>query len=77
MFLTLSFGAVLKTTLIQSNFETRTMTLDEIIDKDMTVHISQVAINIYSQSDIPLYRRILCQAKKKKSIFKDFKYMCL
>ncbi len=72
MFLTMTFVGNLKSSLVRKNFEKRTMTRDEMIDKDMLIHTSTTSLDWYktpqAQLD-PLNIRLLCQAEKKKSIY--------
>ncbi len=72
MFVTMAFVGNLKTSLVKKNFEKRTMTRNEMIDKDMIIHTSTTSLDWYrtpqAQLD-PLNIRYLCQAKKKKSIY--------
>ncbi len=72
MFLTMTFVGNLKSSLVRKNFEKRTMTRAEMIDKDMIVHTSSTSIDWYKTPQAQLYplnKRLLCQAQKKNSIY--------
>ncbi len=71
MFIVMAFLGNLKSSLVRKTFEERTMTLNEMIDKDMTVHITSTFADYLgatiTQHD--LNARLLKQARKKGSIF--------
>ncbi len=50
-FLSMAFTGNLKSSLVRKNYEERTMTLNEIVDKDLTIHMSNTMEN-YLDSDI-------------------------
>ncbi len=71
-FLSMGFMANLKSSLTRKNFEDPTMTLAEMVDKDMTIHSDILFTNYLElQSDrlTELNNRLLCQIKKKKSTY--------
>ncbi len=71
MFIVMAFHGNLKSSLVRKNYEERTMTLNEMIDKDMTVHITSTFAE-YLGATITQHdfnERLLKQAKKKDSIF--------
>ncbi len=72
MFVVMAFSGNLKSSFVRQNYEHRTMTLNEMVDKDMPIYTStEVAEFFEATQDIsPLHGRILCQARKKKSIIK-------
>ncbi len=71
MVMTMALIGNLKSSLVKSRHEKRTMTLDEAIDKDMKVHLvstSEAYLNSgITQSD--LNKRILCQVRKTDSVY--------
>ncbi len=70
MFLSMALNGNLKSTLVRGRYEKRTMTLNEMIDKDMTLHITDTMESYLSSgfTDSNLNTRMLCQARKKNSI---------
>ncbi len=70
-FIVMAFHGNLKSSLVRKNYEDRTMTLNEMIDKDMIVHVSSTLKsfleNSISQSEFN--KRMLCQARKKDSVY--------
>ncbi len=72
MLLTMTFVGNLKSSLVKKSYEKRTMTLEEVIDKDITVHTSTAAMAYYDQPQAqlnPITKRLKCQAQKKDSIY--------
>ncbi len=73
-FITMAFVGNLKSTLVRQEFGPRTQTLNEMIDKDMLIHVPNVHI-MYTESlekhnsNPNLNKRILCQAYKKDGVF--------
>ncbi len=68
--LTTSYVGNLKSHLIKKTYQQKTKTLNEMIDKDMPVHIN---IGFYHYLDSvkhmsKLYTRSICQASRDKSI---------
>ncbi len=68
----MTFVGNLKSSLVRKNFEKRTMTWEEMIDKDMIIHTSTTSLDFYksplAQLD-PMNKRFLCQAEKKNSFY--------
>ncbi len=71
MFITMAFVGNLKSTLVRKSYEARTMTLNEMIDKEMPVHIPNTKAGYLEmdQSNSILNKRILCQAKRTNGVF--------
>ncbi len=69
-----AFVANLKSSLINKSYEDNTANLDEMIDKDMLVHMDKASADyLGTQGDeIRLNDRLLCQAKKYDSIFRGY-----
>ncbi len=70
MFMSMALTGNLKSTLVRGRYEKRTMTINEIIDKDMTLHITDTMESYLSSgfTDSNINTRMLCQARKKSSI---------
>ncbi len=71
-FLTMGFMANLKSSLTRKNFEEATMTMAEMVDKDMTIHSDRLFTNfleLKSDRITGLDKRLLCQIRKKKSTY--------
>ncbi len=70
MFVTMGLTGNLKSSLVKSRYEKRTVTLDEMIDKDMTIHMTSQThsylASSFTKSDIN--SRLVCQVEKKNSI---------
>ncbi len=66
------FMGNLKSSLINKNYEKATSTLEQLVDKDMTVHATTSLVG-YMKSPVglesPLLQRLLCQIEKKESTF--------
>lgn len=72
MFLTMAFVGNLKSSLVRKELEQRTMTFDEMVDKDMYIHTNSILMQWYDHplgKLTPLHARLKCQALKKKSVF--------
>ncbi len=72
MLLTMTFVGNLKSSLVKKSYEERTMTLEEVIDKDMTLHTSTAVMDYYDQPQAqlnPITIRLKCQTEKKGSIY--------
>ncbi len=71
LFISMAFLANLKSSLMKRHFEKRTMTLEEMVDKDMTIHSSDIFTSYLESPNgqSPLNNRLLCQVKKKDTIF--------
>ncbi len=71
LFLTMAFLANLKSSLMKKQYEQRTLTLNEMIDKDMRISASPTFTNylesIAGRAGV-LNSRILCQIKKHDSV---------
>ncbi len=61
-----AFMANLKSSLINKTYEDKTNTLNEIVDKDMIVHMSRSAADYMETNGED--SRLLCQAKKYNSV---------
>ncbi len=72
MLLTMAFLSNLKSSLVKKNFEKRTETFDEIMEKDMLIHTPQITMNFYKSLgdniDV-ISKKVMLQAEKKKSIY--------
>ncbi len=71
MFIVMGFSGNLKSSFIRQNYEDRTMTLNGMVDKDMTIHTS-TELEEYlelTKSISEINSRLLCQAHKKDSVF--------
>ena len=71
MLVTSAYSSNLKSNLIKKRYAKRTTTLNEMIDKDLTLHMSQSFFQ-YMENTISLdhiHQRMVCQVKKKDSIF--------
>ncbi len=71
MLLVMAFIGNLKSSLILNNYYERTMTFEEIFEKDLPFHSSQALydfLNSPSALNSPVNRRLLCQANKKGSM---------
>ncbi len=73
LIITSAFVANLKSSLINKTYEDKTKTLDEVVDKDMFVHMDKVFYDyLRTQGDvIPINDRLLCQAKKYNTVKMD------
>ncbi len=73
LIITSAFVANLKSSLINKIYEDKTETLDEIVDKDLLVHMDKVFFDyLRMQGDvIEINERLLCQAKKYDTVFMD------
>ncbi len=74
MFMTMFFLAVLKSVLTDKRFEKRTMSISEIMDKDMVLHTLASTMEYFESPEgqlNPLYRRMECQTRRKNSVFKE------
>ncbi len=73
MLISMTFMANLKSSLMKKNFEERTMTKEEMVDKDMTIHVSFMVANYLDgpsgHQANRFDRRKLCQIKKKDSAY--------
>ncbi len=73
MLITMAFMANLKSSLTKKNFEERTVILEEMIEKDMKIHVSFMVTNYLEGPSGHLAnkfdRRFLCQIKKKNSTY--------
>ncbi len=71
VFIVMAFLGNLKSSLVRKSYEKRTMTLYEMVDKDMTISITSTFADYLgatiTQTDFN--SRMLAQAKKKNSIF--------
>ncbi len=69
MFLSMAFCGNLKSSFVKSHYGDRTMTLNEMIDKDLTIHTRDSMVGYLESVSSDLNIRILCQARKKNSIY--------
>ncbi len=67
--MTMAFVGNLKSTLVKKSYESKTRTLIEMIDKDMTVNIPLMTAQYLEVDPIELNKRILCQAKKTNGVY--------
>ncbi len=67
--LTASYAGNLKSNLIKKTYEPKTQTMNEMIDKDMPVHLSKGFFNYLDSTKhlSKLSTRLTCQASKDKS----------
>ncbi len=67
-FLSMAFVGNLKSALVQKNYESRTFTVSEMIDKDMNIFVPDTFIMFLENdsSDSSINKRILCQIKKTR-----------
>ncbi len=77
MFVVMAFLGNLEASFVKQNYEERTLTLVEMVDKDMTIYLSTEMAEYFEQTKENSYinRRILEQAKKKKSLFSNRYYL--
>ncbi len=71
MFVAMALTGNLKSSLIKKRYEKRTLTLNEVVSKDMTIHMSDTLEDYLTSgmAQSQLNARILCQANKKPSKF--------
>ncbi len=73
-FITMAFIGNLKSTLVRQEFMPRTQTLNEMVDKDMPIHVPNVK-SMYMENleknhlNSSINKRILCQAYKTDGIY--------
>ncbi len=73
MLITMSYSGNLKASFVRKEHERRTETLDEMVDRDLTVHTAQGLYTYFDakRSLSPLHERLACQIEKKKSVVHD------
>ncbi len=67
-FLSMAFVGNLKSALVRSKYESRTLTVSEMIDKDMALFMA-ITMDMYLENDYTnsiINKRILCQSKKTR-----------
>ncbi len=71
MFVAMAFTGNLRSSFVKQNYEERTQTLHEMVDKDMNIYTSNELTEYFelTKSFSSLNRRILEQAKKKNSFY--------
>ncbi len=71
MFIIMGFSGNLKSSFVKQKYEDRTMTLNEMIDKDLTIYTSTEMAEYFevTKETSPINRRMLCQSKKKNSFY--------
>ncbi len=52
MVLIMAFLGNLKSSLVKKNFEKRTMTLEEIFEKDLVIHLSRSTLAFFTQESV-------------------------
>ncbi len=73
-FVTMAFVGNLKSTLVRQEFKPTTQTLNEMVDKDMPIHVPNVKAMYMENlekdnSNSSINKRILCQAYKTDGVF--------
>ena len=68
--LAMAYVGNLKASLVRKDFETRTASLGDMIDRDMEVHTAAQLYNFfnYTRHQTYLNERLTCQIEKRKSI---------
>ncbi len=72
-FITMAFSGNLKSNFARKAFEEPTKTINEIVDKDMTIHVPKVYHDYLLSPDghdrQDVMKRVLCQATKRNSFY--------